>query len=212
MNDPFPTLEENLYISLRDWLIYYKPVLKHTGRYRGLRMLQMPFDLESLRRILEKTEPEAIVEIGVLEGGRTLWLADSLQNLKLDTRVIGVDRCPVSWEDERIDWVWGDATTPGTRERVAQVVKARRTIVIDDANHQYATCKRLLEMYTGLVSPGHYYVLEDTYTSLLKTYPYPSGYEAAHEFVAGKPEWIIDRSVESAILTLNPCGYLLRQA
>lgn len=132
-------------------------------RYKGKAMLLNPLDMANYLALLGQLRPAAVIEIGSLEGGRTLWLADTVAALRLEARVISVDLAPRDHAgDARIDARVGDA------RRLAQVLPpeevrslGRPLLVIEDSAHDEETCTAVLDYFDPLLSPGDYVIVED---------------------------------------------------
>jgi hypothetical protein len=111
-------------------------------------------------------------------GASTLWLRDRLRTLHAygalaaPPRVITVDidldaaRYNVGVRDpgwaESISFVEGDVCDPAVRAEVqTHIACGASCIVIEDSAHVYATTKAALELYSDLIAPGGFFVVED---------------------------------------------------
>jgi cephalosporin hydroxylase len=83
-----------------------------------------------------------------------------------------------------------------------------------DSDHRAAHVQKELELYSPLVTPGMYLVVEDMhfngYPILPKFGPGPT--EAVEAFLKTNPPFERDRTRERFLLTFNPGGYLRRTA
>ena len=211
--DMFPHVEDRLTMTAREWLHFHFTMHRNYTKYLGHTVLKTPFDWIVMGDIIQDTEPEIIIEIGSGQGGFTLWMANLLDAMQTQTRIISVDTkdAATSINHHRIKWVVGDALASKTLEQVKSLCSGKRGMVIDDSDHKYHTTKRILEAYEGYVAVDRYLVVEDTIVDFLELPPIPGPLGAVREFVAThKDSFVIDRSREKYIITHNPMGYLLR--
>lgn len=132
-------------------------------RYKGRAMLLNPLDLANYLALLGTLRPAAAIEIGTREGGRALWLADTMQTLGLTPRVIAIDlRPPPPLGDARIDLRGGDARDLSAVLPPQEVRDlGHPLLVIEDSAHDEETSSRVLEYFDPLLAPGDYLVVED---------------------------------------------------
>ncbi|MDZ5649767.1 CmcI family methyltransferase [Nitrospirillum sp. BR 11828] len=132
-------------------------------RYKGRAMLLNPLDMANYLALIGQLRPAAVIEIGSLEGGRTLWLADTMAALGLEVRVISVDLLPRPPSDHPgIDARVGDA------RNLADVLPAEEIrslghplLVIEDSAHDEETCAAVLDYFDPLLAAGDYVIVED---------------------------------------------------
>jgi cephalosporin hydroxylase len=211
--DMFPHIEDRLTMTVREWLIFHYTMHRHYTRYLGRKVLKTPFDWIVLGDIIQDTRPSLIIEIGTFEGGTALWIANLLDAMQAPTRVIGIDLKPTASQIEhpRISWVTGDCLDPKVIAEVDRLSDGQRGMVIEDSDHKYHLTKAILNAYERFVSPGCYFLVEDTIVEFINMPPFPGPLGAVKEFVAErKNTFVIDRSREKYIITHNPMGYLLR--
>lgn len=152
---------------------------QHThDRYLGIKISKFPEDLRVYEHLMWVAAPDTIVELGAQSGASTLWLRDRLRTLyaygvlAAPPRVVAVDvdldaarhnvalRDP-AWE-ESISFVEGDVCDPAVRAAVgACIAPSAVCMVIEDSAHVYATTKAALELYSDLIPPGGFFVVED---------------------------------------------------
>lgn len=85
-------------------------------------------------------------------------------------------------------------------------------MVILDSDHSKKHVLNELEIYSSLVTPGCYLVIEDTNINghpVFKDFG-PGPMEAAAEFLEKNSHWKIDSNCERLLLTFNPNGYLVK--
>jgi cephalosporin hydroxylase len=102
---------------------------------------------------------------------------------------------------------------PETLEHVRRRAAGASTVlVVLDSDHRKEHVLDELSLYSPLVTPGSYVVVEDT---ILNGHPVspdfgPGPMEAAEEFLRLNPSFKADRGREKLYLTFNPKGYLRR--
>lgn len=167
-----------------------------------------------MQEIIAETRPEVLVETGTNFGGSALFFA-SLFDLLGVGEVVSVDLRPLSKElpaHPRIAYIGGRSSTDeGVLAEVSRRVEGKRTMVILDSDHSRPHVLRELELYSPLVSPGFYLIVEDT---AIDTYhghsDGPAG--AVREFLAKTDGFVVDSAREKHSITFNPGGYLRRHA
>src|SRR5262245_21725310 len=87
----FPNIQNCLNTTLKEWMYFHNVMHRHYTSYLGRMLLKPPFDWIVLGDIIQDTRPEVIIEIGTYEGGTALWIANLLDAMKSEARVIGVD-------------------------------------------------------------------------------------------------------------------------
>lgn len=213
--DMFPHIENSLTMTIREWLYFHFTMHRHYTKYLDRAILKTPFDWIVLGDIIQDTRPEVIIEIGVFEGGSTLWMAHLLDAMNISCQIIAVDirDKPPKLEHPRIKWVIGDCLDSTTVARIEELCEGRHGMVIEDSDHKYHITKAILETYKKFITPGCYFIVEDTIVEFLKLPPFPGPLKAVEEFIATHQDtFVIDRSREKYIITHNPMGHLLRIA
>jgi cephalosporin hydroxylase len=113
--------------------------------------------------------------------------------------------------------VTGDSAAPETVARVVALCEGKSVMVIQDADHTKDGVLRDLRAYAPLVTPGHYFIVEDGIADVLRPGSntgsfWPAALAATEEFLAENPSFQVDYSRERYIITWNPRGYLRRVA
>lgn len=132
-------------------------------RYRGLAFLKSPLDVGLYLQLIERVEPQTIIEIGAMEGGSALWFADTLSARGgRRSQVISVDLAPPPLSDPRISFVAGDALDLATCE-LASVLRGlpRPWLVVEDSEHTFEATCAVLEFFDAELLPGDWIVIED---------------------------------------------------
>jgi cephalosporin hydroxylase len=130
-------------------------------------------------------------------------------------RVITIDtkRWGEPPQHPRITYVLGSSTDPAIAAEVKQAATGR-VMVILDSDHHVDHVYEELRVYSPLVQPGDYVIVEDTNVNGHPARPDfgPGPMEAVERFLSETDEFSIDERCERFMLTLNPKGYLRRKS
>jgi cephalosporin hydroxylase len=194
--------------KIQRWFYCLKFYARGGVRWRGVRCLKNPLDLWQYQHIIHEIRPNLIVELGTFRGGSALFLADVL-DLSGNGIVVSVDvrrrRFP---KHPRIRYITGSSIDPSTVSAVQELAQGLQTVmVIADSNHNQTHVARELECYCDLVTPGSYYIVEDTNFGVYLGWK-NTAHDAVQEFLTQHTEYARDTSRESFVLTFNPGGYL----
>jgi cephalosporin hydroxylase len=194
--------------------------------YRGWPIVKCPLDLHQYHEIVQQTRPDLIVETGSFSGASALFLADQIDLLDDPPNVpnpivvsIDIDPAPDLPDDDRIEFIVGQSSTDlRVLERVKEIARGRRVMVVLDSDHSKEHVLKELDRYAPLVSAGCYLIVEDTnrdaYESMIV-----SGYidgklagpaEAVKAWQPKNKGFEADRRRERFLFTQNPGGYLKR--
>ena len=104
----------------------------------------------------------------------------------------------------RITYAHGDSTDPAVVQRVRDAAEGERPVlVVADSDHSEAHTHRELTLYHDLVTPGSWFVMEDTDGA---------GPQAAvRRFLTENSEFYVDEQCEKFFMTFNPGGFLRRR-
>ncbi len=207
-------MELNLKAPLRKVLPIIQDGIMMQTTYFGVKTLKNPLDAWVYQEIIFERTPDVIIEIGNASGGSTLYLAHLLDNIGKG-RIIGLDIAHADVPEKvkshpRITFIQGDA-----RENfpmVEQLIQEdERVMIIEDSSHTYENTLGVLRMYSALVKPGDYFIVEDSICHHgLNIGPRPGPYEAIETFIKECADFEIDRMREKYGITWNPKGYLRR--
>ncbi|MDP2727392.1 MAG: CmcI family methyltransferase [Dehalococcoidia bacterium] len=207
-------MEENLDMPLSEVLPIIQKGIMSQSTYFGVRSKKSPMDAWIYQEIISQIKPDVIVEIGNGNGGSTLFLAH-LCDLLGRGKVIGLDLSHAGVPDQvrehpRISLIEGDACLKC--DEVEKLIgEDQGVLVIEDSSHTYDNTLNLLRLYSRLVKPGGYFIVEDSICHHgLSEGPSPGPYEAIEAFVGENSDFEIDRSRERFLITWNPKGYLRR--
>jgi len=179
----------------------------------GVPVLKPPCDLWVYQEILFETRPQLVVECGTAFGGSALFMATVMDVLG-EGKVLTIDTSLRNTlpQHPRIQYVQGSSIDGGLIPW--QNIYTDRRMVILDSDHNAAHVLQELDMYSRMVTPGCYLIVEDTVIN----HPYmvpgilnggPA--EALAEWLPKHPEFEVDRSREKFGLTNHPGGYLRRR-
>ncbi len=144
---------------------------RHESTADRFYMVKASAMIECYRVLLPELRGGVIFELGIAEGGSTVWLALEAEPSKL----IAIDNEPVALRalDELIEARGlGDVIRPhwgvdqSDRSRLLQIVEdeigdGRLDLVIDDASHLLGPTRSSFETLFPLVRPGGTYLIED---------------------------------------------------
>jgi cephalosporin hydroxylase len=121
--------------------------------------------------------------------------------------------------DNYIEVITSDSVDPELIKQLKKRTKNKKVIVTLDSCHNYEHVFKELNLYSELVSPGSYLIVQDTYIDdkekWIKKFAACSGYKksggprkAVREFLRKNHDFIVDESCERFLITFNPSGYL----
>ena len=203
-------------------LYYYAAEVDSTRTWRnthwlGIPLLKCPLDLWVYQELIAEHRPDLIVETGTNRGGSALYMA-ALCDLVCNGEIVTIDIAaadPPPPAHDRITYVTASSTAPQTLELVRRRAAGLSTVwVILDSDHSAAHVRAELELYTDVVTPGGYLIVEDTNVNGHPSAPEhgPGPTEAVRDWLASEPPFDPDPSCERFLVTLNPGGYFRRRA
>jgi cephalosporin hydroxylase len=183
-------------------------------RYRGVLTAKCPLDMWIYQEILHEVRPDVILECGTNRGGSALYLADLCETIG-NGRVVTVDVEDVASQvsHPRMTKLYGSSTDPAIHAEVlAHLEGAASVLVILDSDHSYGHVHDELKLWSDVVTPGSYLIVEDTDINGHPVLPSfgPGPWEALHDFLESDDRFTIDESREKFMMTSNPRGYLRR--
>ena len=182
----------------------------------GIAAQKCPLDMWVFQEILQETRPDVIVETGTFKGGSACFYA-SIFDLMKHGRVVTVDIEDYKEKPRhpRITYLLGSSTSEGILQQVrGSIQPGEKVMVFLDSDHHQAHVLSELRLYSPLVTPGQYLIVEDTHFNGHPILPKfgPGPWEAVEEFLRVNPDFVADRSRERFGLTFNPRGFLKRNA
>lgn len=198
---------------------YYDSGIWKDTRWLGIPSEQAPTDNWSMQDIISEVRPDYIVETGTFHGGTTLYYALVLSTLNPNGRVITIDvephiadasQSPI-WK-QHVEMIVGSSVDPAVTAHIAQEVRGKKVLVTLDSLHTRDHVLKEMEIYSNLVSPGSYMVVQDTNINGHPVLPGwgPGPNEAVQEFFKTHNNFVVDRSREKYLLTFYPGGWLKR--
>lgn len=178
----------------------------------GVLCEKCPLDLWIYQETIFDLRPDVIIECGTGAGGTCLFLA-SLCELINNGRVISIDieDRPNRPRHERITYLSGSSVSKEIVQDVKRFTNnSDKVIVILDSDHTKDHVLQELKIYSKLVTPGSYIIVEDSNIGGHPIKPRfgPGPMEAIKEFLEENENFIIDQTKEKFYLTFNPNGYL----
>jgi cephalosporin hydroxylase len=211
--DPSPSLRRAIVDQFSR--LYYHPgdsTWRQT-RYRGLTVWKCPLDLWIYQEIISEIRPSLIVETGTAHGGSALFLADLCATLgRGEVVTIDIRRRAEELEHERLTKIVGSSVDVAVRDDVVTRANGGPTLVVLDSDHRRDHVLAELRLWSDVVTPGSYLIVEDTNIDGRPVFPGfgPGPAEAVDTFVSEDDRFEIDRSREKFVMTWNPGGFLRR--
>jgi cephalosporin hydroxylase len=200
----------------------------------GRPIIQYPQDMVAIQELVWRVQPDLIIETGVAHGGSLILSASLLAMLDMTDaitegrtidprqsarKVIGIDidirshnRAAIEAHPmaSRIQLIQGSSIAPDTVAQVHEAARGyRKVMVFLDSMHTHDHVLAELQAYAGLVTPGSYCVVFDTFVEdmppqFFADRPWDVGNNpktATREWLAGQPDFVV---------TVAPEGFLQR--
>jgi cephalosporin hydroxylase len=173
--------------------------------WRGQLCQQFPADMMRYAEWIWELRPPFVIEIGVAEGGTTLFLADTLDAVAEGGLVLAVDIKPITIDHPSVIPILGDSTSIEVAEVIDKMAEGRRGMVLLDGSHHPDHVLAELEMYSPLADA---LVVEDTIMRWLPQY-IDGPHSALDHWLPEHPEW---EAVADPVPgpTQHPGGWLRR--
>lgn len=181
----------------------------------GVHTQKSPLDLWVFQELIYRIKPDVIVETGTYKGGSSYFYA-SIFDLIGHGRVITVDieDYPNKPKHPRVTFLHSSSTAPDLIEKIKGMIQpGEKVMVFLDSDHRGPHVSEELRLYSPLVTPSSYLIVEDTHFNGHPVLPKhgPGPWEAVDQFLKDNPNFTPDRSQEKFLLTFNPRGFLLRK-
>lgn len=209
-------MNELLDIPLKEVLpLIQVGIMEHT-KYFGVKTLKCPMDAWVYQELLFELKPDVIIEIGNAFGGSALLLAHQC-DLMNHGHIIGIDITHDNIDSTakahpRITFIEGDACK--LFDQVKRMIPPDKTVlIIEDSSHTFENTLNVLSVYSELLKPGDYFIIEDSICHHgLDHGPNPGPFEAIETFLLKNSTFVSDRSREKFLITWNPKGFLKKIA
>ena len=189
------------------------------NRWLGVPCWQNPLDVWIIQEIIEETRPQTIVETGTFFGGGALLWA-SLLSMFGDGKVFSIDvrddRREAATEHplakERVTFLTGSSADQTVFDSVASQCSDGSTMVILDSDHSADHVCAELDLWSQLITPGNYLIVQDgIITHLPDADPPPGPLEAVERWLPEHPDFEVDTARERMLFTLCPSGFLRKR-
>ena len=201
---------------LTDWetrVAYYKhhhnSNPQNYPRWRnGALVIKFPQDMILYAQAIFTRKPDWIIETGTWFGGSSCFLADMLL-LNGGKGVVTIDLLFRHQPPHpMVEYIKGSSTDLPMFRKLRSRFKGQRVMVVLDSNHRTPHVRRELGLYSQIVSPGQYLVVEDCWTRREEPYwPYP----AVQEFLAENKNFELHHPEDQFIFASTRDGWLMRK-
>lgn len=210
----------------REWFLQsYQYEYSYHFSWLGRPIIQYPQDMIAIQEIIWNTKPEIIIETGIAHGGSLIFSASILELIGKG-EVVGIDvdiRKHNKKEIEshrlhkRITMLEGSSIDKKIRDKIYEIAKNKKVMVILDSNHTEKHVLKELEIYSPLVSKGCYLVvfdtiIEDLPDEFVKNRDWGKNNNpksAIKKFLSNSNRFHIDEKIEKKLLiTAASGGYL----
>jgi cephalosporin hydroxylase len=203
--------------TLRNFHAYYYNSARTTwlnSSWLGVPAEKTPQDLWSYQEIIKETAPDVLIEAGTADGGSAYYFA-TIFDLLGRGRVITIDIAGSAKRPNhpRIAYLAGSSTAPDLVSRVRSLIAPEERVMVSlDSDHRKTHVLEELKIYSELVTPGCYLVVEDTNVNGHPVYPEfgPGPMEALREFLNHDDRYVMDHAREKFGVTFFPDGWLRR--
>lgn len=182
----------------------------------GVPAMKWPDDLTRYSIALDNKQPDLIIQTGTARGGSAMWLAQSC--LAYDgPYVITIDIDPNFDKrlihHDKIYPVVGSSISNAVVLDVAEISRlAQKVMVILDSDHTAEHVQREIELYSNLVTPGQYLVVEDGLYDYVPGHHFnPGPLTAINNTLVDNPDWRKDSEIENMTeLSMYPSGWWIK--
>ena len=177
------------------------------NKWLGVSVIKKPSDLFIYQEIIWETRPQFLVETGSKYGGSALFFA-SVFDMLGEGQIVSVDiddTAARTVSHPRVTFIVGSSVSDEVIGKVRQAVGAKTCMVSLDSDHSAPHVLREMELYSDLVSPGNYLVVEDT--GIRGNGPA----NAVREFLRSRTDLKRDPSREKFMVTSCRGGFLRKE-
>jgi len=183
---------------------------KNYPQWRGVQIKKFPQDLVLYAQAVFKYKPDWIIETGTYLGGSALFFGDMVM-LGGGKRVISIDvKSKHQPQHPFVEYIVGSSVDLKLFRALRGRLKGKGSVmVVLDSDHRTEHVARELELYSQVVTPGQYMVVEDCYTRRAKPYyPYP----AVQEFTKQRKDFKLYNPEDQFIFAVSRGGWLMRES
>ena len=191
--------------------LYYNSNVWMGTFWLGVPVQKCPLDLWIYQELIAELRPDVIIECGTASGGSAYYLA-SLCDMLNNGKIISIDILsqprPIH---PRITYLTGSSVAPEIYSIVhGSINPGERVMVILDSDHHFEHVLNELRIYSLLVTPGSYLIIEDTNINGHPVLPEfgPGPMEALQQFLAENKGFVPDKAREKFFVTFFPNGFL----
>ena len=193
---------------------YWNTLNWRKTRWLGQKVPRPPTDLFAYQELLNKVQPDWIIETGTGNGGRAHFLA-TICDLVGQGQVVSIDSKKRADRPEhpRITYLNGDPTDGKTLRKVRQLVGASpKGLVILGSRGSAGRTITEFRLYEPFVTVGSYVIVEDTVVNGHPVWPDfgPGPAEAVKGVVEARGDFAADHSMGKYGLSFNHGGFLKR--
>lgn len=179
----------------------------------GVPIQKCPWDSWVYQEIIYETKPDVLIETGTFQGGSALFFASIFGLLKRGrVLTIDIEKYPPMPQNERITYLLGSSTADAIFQQVKNSIRpGERVMVSLDSDHHKDHVLKELKLYSGLVTPGNYLVVEDTANGHPNLPSFgPGPLQAVEEFLKNNSNFTQDKSREKWGISGFRGGWLKR--
>jgi cephalosporin hydroxylase len=200
---------------------FFHDLISHTRNFSHVKWLGHPIwqnvlDLWTIQETISEIRPALLVETGTNRGGSALFFAH-LFDLMGQGRVVTVDVMKLhELSHPRVRFLIGSSTSDEVvREVRAEAAAASGPVmVILDSDHAAAHVAQELELYSPLVTPGSYLLVQDGVIDVIDAFRKirPGPLAAIEAFLPRHAEFELDAArCERFLISHHPKGWLRRK-
>jgi cephalosporin hydroxylase len=205
--------------------------------FLGVSLQQDPNDAFAIMDLLWRLKPDLLIELGTNGGGSAFFYGFVMRAYNPKARVITIDpKRTVDWNlknvlkvcphciDARDTALWKDSDTitfmhamPGdVVDQIHGLINqwgSQRVMVMEDSNHLTKTVADNLRDFSPFVTPGSYFIVQDTKMRRLMHTKSADPLKAAETFLASKEgqDFSVDRTFEYYHCSQHARGFLHRK-
>lgn len=194
--------------------LYYESRVWSETKWMGVLILKCPMDLITYEEIIFEKKPDIVLETGTAEGGSAFYMAH-LMDIIGHGEIVTVDILASEFRPQhnRITYLTGSSIEENIITEMKKRAEGKTVMVILDSDHSKNHVFEEMKLYSEIVSPGQYMIVEDSNINGHPVYETfgPGPMEAIEDFMKENNEFTIDKSREKLFITFNPSGYLLKK-